>query len=204
MEALIDLRDCMVNCIKNMADEFGAVFIPAVAGNHGRLDRKPVAKGRAYTNWDWLLYQLLDKAFHDDSRVQFLIPSGPDANYRIYGHRFLLSHGDQFRGGDGMIGHLGPLVRGDHKKRSRNNQIGMGYDTLMVGHFHTLMMGTRFITNGSLIGYNEYAYQGNFGFEEPQQALFITHKDRGITWRMPICLNDDSKETAGDWVSVFR
>ena len=66
------------------------------------------------------------------------------------------------------------------------------------------MMGTRFITNGSLIGYNEYAYQGNFGFEEPQQALFITHKDRGITWRMPICLNDDSKETAGDWVSVFR
>lgn len=29
---------------------------------------------------------------------------------------YLLTHGDQFRGGDGVIGALGPIIRGDHKK----------------------------------------------------------------------------------------
>lgn len=52
---------------------------------------------------------------------------------------------------------LGPIIRGDHKKRSRNSQIDLGYDTLLLGHWHQLIMLQRLIVNGSLKGYDEYA-----------------------------------------------
>jgi len=204
MCAVLDLRDCLVDGIKAMADEFGKVFLPCVAGNHGRLDKKPRAKGRAFTNWDWMTFQLLEKAFEKDDRVQFLIPSGPDANYRIYNTRFCLTHGDQFRGGDGMIGHMGPLIRGDRKKRNRNSQVGLGFDVMLHGHFHTYSPGPMIVGNGSMIGYNEYANSGNFSYEDPKQALFMTHKDRGVIWHMAVNLADESKSHNPEWVSVFK
>src|SRR5690606_25249861 len=89
-------------------------------------------------------------------------------------------------GGDGIIGALGPIIRGDHKKRSRNAQIDLSYDTMLLGHYHTYTHLTRLIVNGSLKGYDEYAYESSFGFEPPQQALWMTHPKYGITYRMPV------------------
>lgn len=202
MPALLDLHAILVWCITTLADEFGRVFIPCVSGNHGRNTRKPRAKGRNYSNFDWLLYQFLAKHFEADTRIHFLIPDGSDAHWKVYGHRYCMTHGDQFRGGDGMIGALGPIIRGDHKKRSRNSQIDLGYDTLLLGHWHQLIMLQRLIVNGSLKGYDEYAAQNNFGFERPQQGLWITHPIHGITFSMPVHLEDTPTEQRGrQWVS---
>lgn len=200
MPALLDLRDCLVWAIGRLADEFGRVFLPCVTGNHGRNTKKPRAKGRNYTNFDWLLYQLLARHFQGDKRIQFQIPDGSDAQWTVFGHRYCLTHGDQFRGGDGMIGALGPIARGDHKKRSRNSQIDLGYDTLLMGHWHQLIMLQRFIVNGSLKGYDEYAAANNFGFEPPQQALWLTHSERGITFSMPVHLEERRKPASAKWL----
>ena len=102
-----------------------------------------------------------------------------------------------------MIGPIGPITRGDHKKRSVGNQIGNQYDTLIVGHFHTLMQLERFIVNGSLIGLNEYAYNNNFGYEPARQALWLTHPENGITISMPVLVQDrvDQAQHSDDWVS---
>jgi hypothetical protein len=40
--------------------------------------------------------------------------------------------------------------------------------------------------NGSLKGYDEYAYTNNFPFEPPTQALWLTHPEFGITISMPV------------------
>jgi len=171
-----------------------------VTGNHGRNTKKPRAKGRNYSNFDWLLYQFLAKHFEQDRRVQFLIPDGTDAHWTVFGHRYCMTHGDQFRGGDGMIGALGPIIRGDHKKRSRNGQIDMGYDTLLMGHWHQLIQLQRVIVNGSLKGYDEYAAANNFGFEQPQQALWLTHAERGITFSMPVHVDERKKPQCAKWL----
>jgi hypothetical protein len=200
--SVVDLFQFLTGAIKKLADEFGNVFLPCVSGNHSRTTMKPVSKMRARTSYDWLLYTMLEKAFEGDERVQFAISEGPDQLFRVYNHTYLLTHGDQFRGGDGMIGFVGPLTRGDHKKRSRNGQIGMAYDTLVCGHFHSLSQNDRVIVNGSLVGYSEYAYQGNFGFEEPKQALWLTHPERGITFHMPIFVDEPRKaQEETPWVS---
>ena len=189
--------------IGTLADEVGRVFLPCVSGNHGRDTVKIWGKDRHATSFDWLLYCLLAKHFEGDKRITFYIPDGPDAYYRVFGHRYLLTHGDQFRGGDGVIGALGPIIRGDHRKRSRNGQIDMAYDTMLIGHWHQLIQLTRLIVNGSLKGYDEYAYSNNFGFERPQQALWLTHPQHGITFSMPVHC-DRHRQTAPktSWVAV--
>jgi hypothetical protein len=201
MPTVLDLFGVLTWCITTLANQFGKVFVPCVTGNHGRNTHKIRAKGRNFTSFDWLLYSFLAKRFEADERVKFLIPDGPDAYYSIFGHKYLLTHGDQFRGGDGMIGALGPIIRGDHRKRSRNAQIDQDYDTMLLGHWHQLIQLQRLIVNGSLKGYDEYANQNNFPYEPPRQALWITHPQHGITFSAPV--NVERKRVVGrtEWVS---
>lgn len=205
MPVVLDLWGALAWTVDTLADKFGRVFVPCVSGNHGRDTVKIWAKRRNFTSFDWLLYQFLAKRFENDPRVTFFIPDGPDALYSVMGHRYLLTHGDQLgRGGDGMIGALGPIIRGDHKKRSRNAQIDMEYDTLLCGHWHQLIQLQRLIVNGSLKGMDEYAYQNSFPFEPPRQALWLTHPDHGITFSAPVNVErvkSGRAATAAAWAS---
>lgn len=202
MPCLLDLFGVLCAALESLAAEFGSVFVPCVAGNHGRTSRKPRAKNRAFTNFDWLLYQFLARAFTQDKRVQFHIPDGPDALFRVFGTRYLLTHGDQFRGGDGIIGPIGPITRGHKRKSSRNSAIDQAYDVMLCGHWHQEMHLSRTIVNGSLKGYDEYANQNNFDFEQPRQALWLTHPERGITMRMSVHLDEPAEAAAAPWVSL--
>jgi len=205
MPTVLDILSNLIWMIDRLLEVFPRVFCPCVTGNHGRNTHKIWTKDRHATSFDWLIYNLLARHYEKDPRVTFLIPDGPDAYYRVYGHQFLLTHGDQFRGGDGLIGCLGPIIRGDHKKRSRNAQIDMEYDTMLLGHWHQYIHHSRVIVNGSLKGYDEYAYSNNFGFEVPQQALWINHPKYGITYRMPVQVERNRSEhdmAAKPWVSV--
>lgn len=204
MPTVLDLFSVLRGIIGQMADTFGRVLLPCVTGNHGRDTHKIYAKNRQHTSFDWLLYKFLAESFAGDKRVTFFIPDGPDAYYRIYDHKYLLTHGDQFRGGDGVIGALGPIIRGDHRKRSRNSQIDMDYNTMIIGHWHQYIHMERLIVNGSLKGYDEYAYAGNFPFESPRQALWLTHPKYHITYRMPVYVDRQRKAPKTAWVSVAQ
>lgn len=202
MPTFVDLFDSLVWAIETLSKEFGHLFLPCVGGNHGRSTHKIRAKGRNFTSYDWLLYVMLERHFKANKRVQFFVPNGPDALYRVHNHRYLLTHGDQFRGGDSMIGPLGPITRGDHKKRSRNGQIGQEYDTIIMGHWHQDIRLRKLIVNGSLKGYDEYAFTNNFPFEPPSQALWMTHPQHGITFSMPVLAERSKLGAAPGWVSV--
>ena len=201
--AVLDLYGALVNVINAALEDFGNVFLPCVSGNHGRNTKKIWHKNRNDTSFDWMLYRFLAKRFEHDKRVQFFIPDGSDASFKIYNTRYLLTHGDKLgSGGDGLIGALGPIMRGDHKKRSRNAQVGADYDIMMCGHWHQYVHMTKVIVNGSLKGYDEFAYQLGFGFELPQQALWITHPAYGPTYRMPVYCEKKPPPKAASWVSV--
>ena len=204
MPVLLELLGVLIWVVNHLRSHFNNVFIPCVTGNHGRLSYKPRAKRRNHTNFDWLLYKLLERHFEHDKKVTFMIPDGPDASYMVYGHRYLLTHGDQFRGGDGMIGPIGPITRGDHKKRTRQMQVGQAYDTMLMGHWHQWMPLPSTIVNGSLKGYDEWANSCNLRFEPPKQGLWLTHPHHGITFTMPVYADrpmaKPDKKTS--WVSI--
>ena len=185
--ALLDLLSALVAQITLLANEFGKVYVPCVAGNHGRTTVKPRTKARAETNMDWLLYQFLALHFQNDPRVVIDAPVTPELTYRVFNHTYHLCHGDQLgKGGDGIIGAFGPIIRGDQRRRSLQAQLGSPYDTLLHGHYHTYAATRRFISNGSLVGYSGYALSLGCSFEIPQQAFWLTHPEHGITFSMPV------------------
>jgi len=202
MPTFIDLYENMVSVISRLADTFGNVFVPCVHGNHSRNTKKIQAKDQAYTNFDWLLYNMLAKYFNDDNRVSFLIASGADIQYKVYNHVYRLTHGNQFRGGSGIIGFVYPVMRGQIKKHSAAATYNNEYDTLLLGHFHSYMTLGNIIVNGSLVGYNEYALSNNLPFEMPMQALWITNPRYGITTRIPVLACDVDEGDGVDWVSI--
>ena len=199
----LEYADLIVWTVRELKRAFGRVFVPAVIGNHPRLTHKPRAKGSAFTNLDWLAYQIASREFRGDPDVTFQIPDGTDAHWSVLGHRYAMTHGNQFRAGDSIIGPIGPVARGDQKKRARDSQVGQGYDTLLVAHFHQLRADARVIMNGSLKGYDEYAAQNNFGFEPPRQALFLTHATHWITFSMPVLAEEPAaRAEPGAWAAA--
>ncbi len=187
-QSMLHLVDLLIGGIDLLLQHFPRIVINAVPGNHGRWDKKPRAKNRVYETYEWICYQFLARHYKDNPDVIFNISDGADLPYTIYNTRYLLTHGDQFKGGSGIAGALSPLMLGDARKRKRAMAIDQPFDYLVMGHWHQLMMVKGIIVNGSLKGADEYSFQSNFDFELPQQAMWITHREWGITARWPIIL----------------
>jgi hypothetical protein len=77
MPTFVDLFEVLVWCIKTLVDQYKRVFIPCVTGNHGRNTHKIRAKGRNFTNFDWLLYQTYGPALRERQPYSFLYPRWP-------------------------------------------------------------------------------------------------------------------------------
>lgn len=199
LEVVNELVDKLASALETMADHFGAVFVPCVVGNHGRATRKPRMKGRVQTSFEWNIYVQLARHFKNDPRVSFLIPNEADARFNILGHRFLLTHGDSLgvRGGDGIIGAIGPIMRGSIKVGRLESQIGRDFDTIMMGHWHQYIplcsgRGGGILVNGCIKGYDEYARLSlRAPFAPASQALLFVHQDIGITAHWNVFVDDE-------------
>lgn len=212
-QSLLELQEHLIAALTVMADRFGKVFVPCVVGNHGRTTMKPRAKGKVYENYEWNLYCQLERYFKakGDDRLQFFIPGETDAYFNVLGHRFLLTHGDALgvRGGDGIIGALGPICRGAIKVGRSEAQIGRDFDTLLMGHWHTYIPrgeAAPVIVNGALKGYDEYARIFlRVPYSRPSQALWFVHQEHGITaqWQMFLDKRRVAQESA-EWVSWLK
>lgn len=199
---VLELYEYLADGITTLLAHFPQVFLPCVSGNHGRNTKKTWAKNRNSTSFDWLLYQMLARRFKGEKRVSFYIPEGSDGLYRIFNTRYLITHGDQFKAGDSIIGPIGPIFRGTQKKLARNQAVQQDFDVAIMGHWHQYIHTERIIVNGSMKGYDEYAAQGNFSFEAPRQALWVTHPRFGINWRMPVLCESPKVRPAVAWASV--
>lgn len=195
LDSILTLTQLLIDGITLFANTFSKVFVPCVVGNHGRLHRKPRYKNRVFDNFEWLIYQQLAKHFKSDSRVTFYIPDSPDAVFNIYDKTFLLTHGDQFRGGSGISGIMTPLHLGLHKKQKKQAAIHQSFDVMLLGHFHQYIHTNSMVVNGSIKGYDEFANGNNFPWEPAQQALWINHPLHGMVFRTPVlCDRTEGKE----------
>ncbi len=208
---LLELQEELIAALECMADAFGKVFVPCVVGNHGRETLRPRMKGRVYTSYEWNLYCQLERYFRRDARFCFLVPGETDCYFNVLGHRFLLTHGDALgvKGGDGIIGVLGPIARGTFKVGRSEAHIGRDFDTLLMGHWHTYIprgAAVPAIVNGSLKGYDEYARLGlRVPYSRPSQALWFVHRKYGITAQWEIFLDEKRKSAdLAQWVTFER
>lgn len=178
--------DLLCAFIQQMAEEFGKLHVATVVGNHGRNTRKPRAKLRVRDNLDWLLYRIAARGLSGDSRITWQIPESADVTFKLYNTTYRGTHGDQFRGGSGISAMMSPLFLGQHRKSRRQMELHNPFDWLVMGHWHDYFVGKGLIVNGSVKGYDEYAYVGNYQAQRPIQALWITTPENGLTFPAPI------------------
>lgn len=204
--------DLLAGALDRMATKFGKLFVPAVTGNHPRdqaYSRRIPAKMRAITSHEWVIYCNLIRHFAKSKHIQFLVPGGTDAIFSVVGHRYLLTHGDSngVKGGDGIIGALGPIARGALKVHDSEAQVGVDVDTIVMGHWHTRVDLDHVIVSPSLIGYNEHGRVGlRVSYSRPAQLLWFTHPRHGITARWTVYLEEklETHKRSDAWVKVFN
>lgn len=202
------VRDLFVWGLGALADEFGRVYAPAVCGNHGRNTARPEFKNYVYENFDWLIYQMTIRAFQDRKDDRIVIDTRPsnEVHYRVFKERYLAMHGDMMgvRGGDGIIGAIGPIMRGEIKVRGWADSSKRPYDMLVIGHYHQPLWLPRAVVANTLKGYCEYAKnQLRAPITEPSQPLWFVHPKYGITSRWEIKVNEYPETKGGEWVAVF-
>jgi transposase-like protein len=184
-----------------LADAFGRLHVAAVPGNHGRLTRKPMAKGGSVACFDHAIYEALMDRLQDDARITWTVPAAGDCILEVANTRYLLMHGHELgvKGGDGIIGALGPIMRGAIKTGRAERSIGRDFDVLLLGHYHQSIWQPRqgIIVNNSLKGWDEYARKSRFAYSPPSQWLFFSHPRFGPNLPFDVFLEDPPQREGG-------
>ena len=197
MWSVNEVENHIIGLILAWKKRFKKLAIIAVPGNHGRNTVKPRINNRVYESYEWLIYCHIEQYFRNDPDVSVFVPNEVDAFFSIFGHRVMATHGDTLgvKGGDGLIGALGPIARGAMKIGAQQRQIGRDFDTLAIGHYHFYMPrgdGTPVLLSPSLMGHNTYAHlQLRVKASRPAQALAFIHPKHGFTAQW--CMYVDEK-----------
>lgn len=197
MESVLSLVEPLEAGIRLLAKEFGRVAIEGVVGNHGRNTKKPRFKNRAQDNFDWLVYKIIERDFRGVKNVTVRVSDAMDAQYTLFSTRYLLTHGDQFRGGSGISAALAPLMLGTHRKTRRQAAAGRPYDLMVMGHFHQKLAleSKGLIVGGTPKGFDEHSYGNNYEPEPPQMAMWLTTPAGVTTGVQSILVMDRADET---------
>ena len=183
----------MVSGLTFLADEFGEVCVTGVVGNHGRHDKKPIAKMRAQENFDWMFMHILKTVLEQkgEKRIHFSISTGQKLRFNVFDLRVITSHGDEAKGGSGIAGMLSPLLIAMARMKKNNE-----FDQWWIGHWHYRADFRGIRVNGTGKGYDEYAALNNFDFQKPQQDFFLVAPHHHVIASWPIhCQPDDEVKT---------
>jgi hypothetical protein len=195
--------DWLVGGLERIAQDFKKVYVPCACGNHGRNTFKPEFKRYYRKNFDWLILQIVARHFQDDKRFHFDIRPSNDVHYRVWNERYLACHGDMLgvRGGDGIIGSIGPIVRGEIKQAGQSSALGLGFDHLVIGHWHQRLWLPRATVNNTLKGFDEWSMKAlGAKPDRPTQALWFVHPSHGKTAHWDIFV-DEKPQAATEWIS---
>ena len=150
------------------------LVIPTNSGNHGRTDEKPSVSSHEDLNFENNMYHALADRYVLDERVQFQIAAGLFNYLDIYDYKVRFMHGHTLKFGGGIGGIMIPI----NKAVARLDR-GISADLTCMGHVHQQYFYGNVITNGSLIGWDDYASSIGASPERPKQAEFIIDAKEG-------------------------
>lgn len=180
--------------IRWAAEEFEEVHIYAVPGNHGYLAGRARREMMKESNGDRMLYQIVSQLTEDIENVSWTIAEDwwlvADLGAEL---RFLLLHGDQVRGYNGIPWY------GWQRKITAWGSLAriwteMDFDHAVAGHFHTpvslYLNGRRLWINASTESHNPYALEQLAAAGEPAQWLLFAREGRYVTAEYLVNLSD--------------
>lgn len=176
--------------IQELSKHFAKINVYCTRGNHGRGEKGSSEK----TNWDDVIYHTLKIKFSENKRVKINIAKEFYQVVDILGWKFLLTHGDQVRGGSYGI----PLYALLQRMLRWATAMPFHWDFLAVGHWHNFAYleqnGQSLIVNGTLVSDDEYVRKSYGWNASTSQTLCSVHPKQGITWLYKLRLNDRVKQ----------
>ena len=178
------LRDRIDFLLKN--GKFKKILIPCCFGNHGRTTLKRRVSTSYKNSFEWMMFHQLKDHYSSEKRVEFVISNGYHVRLPLYDNFTMrFHHGDNIRYGGGVGGISVPVNKAI--KQWNTNEPA---DIDVFGHFHQQFDGGKFISNGSLVGWNAFANSIKAEYDVPQQSFFVVDKKRGKIMVAPIYVAD--------------
>lgn len=169
-----------------LSAHFETVEVVNIIGNHGRLTEKyEFTHDAVPANHDTLIMKIAQVHCKNIDNIQFVFPGGLSHIHHINGWNFYLHHGHGQKGGSET------WSRAKRKSQTIVPLHKGNVHYIVTGHFHTegavrVSGGATLIGNGAFLATDPYAYQAIEEAGEPCQLVFGVHKERGVTWRLPI------------------
>lgn len=184
MDAAMLVQDSIVSGIKFLVGETDLeIVVPCSSGNHGRITKERRIKTEQENSLERYMYSNISKEFASEPRVKMILPEGYHTYLDLYGMTLRFHHGHSISYGGGVGGITIPV-----NKSIASWNIAKRADLDCFGHFHQRIHSKLFVSNGSMIGYNEYAVSIKAPYEEPTQAFFLIDSKHGKTTEAPILL----------------
>ena len=189
MLGALSVGDVFAAGIAELAQFFPEIVLVCVSGNHPR-QTKPLDWRGARENFDFLVATQVATRLQDyveDGRVTVHAPDSWMAAVQVCGWNFLLSHGHEVKGWNGI-----PWYGLERKARRMAALFPSGTPLhyFCHGHFHqaasTPTPGGETYGNGAWFATDEFALDALGSATRPMQWLLGVHEERGVSWRLPI------------------
>jgi hypothetical protein len=190
--------------LDRLTEAFGRLYVVAVPGNHGRLMKRTPGKLSAFQSFDWLIYGMLQDGLADHPQITMAVPNEGEWLFQVAGTRYLVMHGHELgvKGGDGIIGAIGPIMRGATKVGRSERSILRHFDTLVLHHFHQHLWLPGVIVNDTFKGFDEWARKQRYNFSAPSQTLWFSHPRWGPNLPLRVFLEDPPALEAVPFVAL--
>ena len=146
------------------------IVVPTSVGNHGRSTQRMVDGQAVDYSFEQDIYLDLESWFAADPSFRFEVADAEWYVCDVGGYRLLFHHGHSIGYGSGLAGLAYPL-----RKAIASQSVNLEFETLCIGHYHQMGIyhGSKAITNGSLVGMNNWGAAKKFAGERPAQAAFV-------------------------------
>lgn len=182
-EAILFVQDLLVKGIRFFKREakLKNLVLPTSFGNHGRSTEKRRVASSYANSFEWLMYRNMEQSVKDTG-WQWKVENGYFNWVTLFdSFKVRFAHGDNIQYGGGVGGISIPV----NKAVAQWNKVQPA-NLDIFGHYHQMIEMSKWVCNGSLIGYGPYALSIKAEPEPPQQTMVIVSKKRGKILRMPV------------------
>ena len=204
VQQVVEGVNLIIRSINSLEKAFGKVFVPAVTGNHDRLDGSKYIRTKARTenSLGSMVYYFVQEHFKDNVNVNIVTDKSDEILFSINGHRFNLQHGDTIKGGNGIGGVAVPILRARAKKLTAAVAVDKAFDTLIIGHFHQSIQLKGLIVMNSLKIYDEYSKALGFNYSRPGATSFFVNEFGEINFSTDIIIRKDEQKIKSNQKSI--
>ena len=184
-EACVFLQEMITSGIEFLLKETKLpIYLPTCVGNHGRTTQKMRIKTSYKNSYEWLLYSTLARYYSNNPRVHFKVGKAYYNICEIQKRKVRFHHGDGIRY-QGGVGGISIPVNKAIAAWDKIEQV----DLDVFGHYHTFKWDyTKWVSCGSLMGYNEFAISIKADFQHPTQTFIVLDRGYSVPLAIPIFL----------------